>query len=62
MEEHKHTHITENPDSIEFGTPGKGGAIKIYHNANDTAGFMTKIKNMLEVRKFAVEEQAKMEI
>ena len=32
MEESTTKHITENPDSIERGTPAKGGAIKVYGN------------------------------
>lgn len=26
-------HINDRPDSIEIGTPAKGGAVKIYFNA-----------------------------
>ena len=29
---HQHFHTNLNPDSIEFGTPGKLGAIKVYGN------------------------------
>lgn len=41
MEEQIHRHIHENkenrPDSIEIGTPSKGGAVKIAFNAADPA-------------------------
>jgi hypothetical protein len=55
MEEHKHTHAhrheTVFPDSVEIGTAGKGGGFKVYHNADDVAGFNKKIDNMAEVMK-----------
>ena len=47
---------TEEPDSLEFGTPSKGGAIKVYGNANDPEAFKQKVKNMLEIRKFKDEQ------
>jgi hypothetical protein len=28
-----HKHINDRPDSIEIGTPTKGGAVKVYFNA-----------------------------
>lgn len=40
----------ENPDSIEFGTPSKGGAIKVYGNAENKEAFKKKIDNMIEIR------------
>lgn len=43
----------DNPDSIEIGTPGKGGAVKIYGDFNDKAAFEAKIKNAAEIRKYA---------
>lgn len=30
-----HRHINDRPDSVEIGTPAKGGAIKVYYNADD---------------------------
>ena len=33
-----------NTDSIEIGTPSKGGTLKIYFNANDLEGTKEKIK------------------
>ncbi len=32
-EETIHRHVNDRPDSIEIGTPSKGGAVKIYFNA-----------------------------
>lgn len=43
-------------DSIEIGTPGKGGAIKVYFNARDVADAKTRILNAMEVRAFAREQ------
>jgi hypothetical protein len=45
--------ITENPDSIEFGTPSKGGAIKVYGNFDKSGDFQKKIDNALSVRQYA---------
>ncbi len=58
MEESIQKHVTENPDSIEIGTPSKGGAIKIYGNFNDEAAFKKKINVAKEVRKYAQENIA----
>lgn len=44
--------VNENPDSLEFGTPSKGGAIKIYGNYSNPEVFKKKIDNALEVRKY----------
>jgi len=53
MEESIHKHITENPDSIEIGTPSKGGAVKIYGNFNDKEAFKKRIDNAKEVKEYA---------
>ena len=44
-------HINQNPDSIEIGTPSKGGAIKVYGDFNKPDEFKTKINKAVEVRK-----------
>jgi len=38
-------------DSIEIGTPGKGGAIKIYGDFADPAGFEARIQVAVRLRK-----------
>ena len=53
MEESIQKHVTENPDSIEIGTPSKGGAIKIYGNFDDKEAFKKKIDAAKEVKKYA---------
>ena len=53
MEESTQKHITENPDSIEIGTPSKGGAIKIYGDFADVAAFKKKIEAAKEVKEYA---------
>ena len=45
--------VHENPDSIEKGTPGKGGAIKCYGDFNNPEEFEKKLLNAERVRKFA---------
>jgi len=53
MQETISRHVNDNPDSLEIGTPSKGGAIKVYHNFNDPEGFKAKIQNAKDVRDFA---------
>ena len=53
MEESTQKHITENPDSIEIGTPSKGGAIKIYGNFADEEAFKKKIDAAKKVKEYA---------
>lgn len=48
--------ILEGPpfqDSIEIGTPGKGGAIKVFGDFSDPAGFETRIREAVRLRKMA---------
>ncbi|OPX66980.1 MAG: hypothetical protein A4E36_01805 [Methanoregulaceae archaeon PtaB.Bin009] len=42
-------------DSIEIGTPGKGGAIKIYGDFADPAGFEDRIREAVRLRKMTGE-------
>jgi hypothetical protein len=42
----------DNPDSIEIGTPSKGGAVKIYMNFSDLEACKKKIDNAKEVREY----------
>lgn len=49
----KQIQISENPDSIEIGTPAKGGAIKVYGNYSDPDTFKKKIEKAVEVRSYA---------
>lgn len=53
MEITKQMSEVENPDSIELGTPSKGGAIKVYGNFNDKVAFKKKIDAAVEVREYA---------
>jgi len=48
--------VVETPllqDSIEIGTPGKGGALKIYGDFSDQAGFETRIRGAMKLRALA---------
>lgn len=38
-------HVSDRPDSIEIGTPSKGGAVKIYFNA---AGSEEEIQKLIQ--------------
>jgi len=53
MEEQIQKQITENPDSIEIGTPSKGGVIKVYGNFSEPEAFKKKIDNAKDVREYA---------
>lgn len=53
MEESIQKIVNENPDSVEIGTPSKGGAIKVYGNFSDKDTFKAKIVAAREVRDFA---------
>jgi hypothetical protein len=43
----------DSPDSLEIGTPAKGGAIKIYGNYSRPEEFREKIDRAIEVRSYA---------
>jgi hypothetical protein len=45
--------INDNPDSLEIGTPAKGGAVKIYGDFNKPLDFELKINNAKRVREYA---------
>jgi len=53
MEEVKHLYVDDSKDSIEIGTPSKGGSIKVYGDMNKPDDFKKKIENALEVVKDA---------
>ena len=40
-------------DSMEIGTPGKGGAIKVYGDFGNTPQFEQRIKEAVRLRKMA---------
>lgn len=46
--------VTENPDSLEIGTPSKGGVIKVYGNFSEKEIFKVKIDNALELRNYVI--------
>ena len=56
MNETTTKHIYDNPDSIEIGTPSKGGAIKVYGNFAEIDAFKRKIDNAVIVRNYAQEK------
>jgi hypothetical protein len=52
MCDQKHIHENKDPDSIEIGTPGKNGCIKVYGSFSDPEAFKKKIDNCQEVRDY----------
>ena len=55
MEVQYHYHYNVDPDSIEIGTPGKGGTIKVYGDFRKEEDFKQKIRVAHEIRKFAID-------
>ncbi len=53
VEETIQKQVNENPDSLEIGTPSKGGSIKIYGDFNKVEEFKKKIDNAKEVRDYS---------
>jgi hypothetical protein len=53
MKTQQHTHRTENADSIEIGTPSKGGAIKVYGDFTKIDEFKKKIDAAFALRDYA---------
>ena len=47
--------VNDNPDSIELGTPSKGGAIKCYGDFNNLDAFKAKLSNAAKLRTHANE-------
>jgi len=56
MDENTTRVINDNPDSIEIGTPAKGGCMKVYGNFMEADMFKKKIKEAAEIRKYAQEQ------
>ena len=52
-EEIIHRHLDNQKDSVEIGTPGKGGAVKVYGDFSNPEDFMHRIDNAFMVRSFA---------
>ena len=52
---HVHVHRDENrnTDSIEIGTPGKGGVLKIYLNTDDPDAAVRRIEAAFSLRQYA---------
>jgi len=47
------THVNVRPDSIEIGTPSKGGALKIYFDAGDPLDSEHRIREAFRLRELA---------
>jgi hypothetical protein len=45
--------INDNPDSLEIGTPAKGGVIKVYGSFSRLEEFKAKIDEAMKARKYA---------
>ena len=52
----EHREVGKLQDSIDIGTPAKGGNVKIYGDFNDTTTFEKKIINAVKLRQSANEK------
>jgi len=50
---HVHRQETVNADSIEIGTPSKGGAVKVYLNSADPEAAVKKLDAAFALRQYA---------
>ncbi len=48
-------------DSLEIGTPGRGGCVKVYGSFEDVEGFRVKLEVAFELRKYAMVRVAEQE-
>ncbi len=48
-------------DSLEIGTPGRGGCVKVYGSFDDPDGFRAKLDIAFELRKYAMVKAAEQE-
>ncbi len=48
-------------DSLEIGTPGRGGSIKVYGSFDDTEGFRAKLEVAFDLRRYAQVKVAEQE-
>jgi len=53
--------VETNPDSLEFGSPSKGGVVKIYSNYDREGEFKAKIDRAIRVRMYAQDAVMKAE-
>ena len=53
---YQHVHRDEGPrytDSIELGTPGRGGVVKVFGNLDDPEAFERRIREAFRLREIA---------
>ncbi len=53
--------IESEKDSLEIGTPGRGGCVKVYGSFDDPEGFKAKLSVAFELRKLAQVKVAEQE-
>ena len=53
IQQHVHTHINENQDSIAMGSAAKGTLIKVYGDLSKPDEFKKKIDNAKTIRDYA---------
>lgn len=49
----EHESTNKSPDSLEIGTPGKGGVIKIYGDFSNPEQFKLKLEQAIQLKAYA---------
>lgn len=49
----EHESTNKSPDSLEIGTPGKGGVIKIYGDFSNPEQFKAKLEQAIQLKAYA---------
>jgi hypothetical protein len=52
----------ELPDSIELGTPSKGGVLKVYFDSSKPEDAKARISNAAEILNYAITAKNKVEV
>ena len=47
------SHVTVRPDSLELGTPSRGGSLKIYFDSGDPVDSERRIREAFRLREIA---------
>lgn len=48
-----HESVNKSPDSLEIGTPGRGGVIKVYGDYSNPEQFKAKLDQAIQLKAYA---------
>ena len=49
----EHESVNKSPDSLEIGTPGRGGVIKVYGDFSNPEQFKLKFEQAIQLKAYA---------